>query len=387
MTDPLHNMASLAEQETRKVFVWDLFIRLFHWSLVLLVLVSGLTGFLGEEWWLDYHVWAGYGIGGLIIMRLVWGFVGSPYARFSSFTFSRTETVQFLKSLLSGQPSHYLGHNPAGALMVFALVLVLLGLTVSGLIVLGGQENQGVLAGLVPYFFGELFEELHELLAFLLLGLIGAHMIGVLVESRLSGDNLVRAMINGKKTGTSGGERPTSKLKSALLFALLAGLIAGGGSWAYRALADIPPSGLIEMSANKTYASECGDCHFAYHPSLLPANSWRKLMAGLSGHFGEDASLDKDTTQELSAWLQKYASERWDTEAANNLRQVAAADPLSITASAYWKQRHSEIAKSVFARKAIGSKGNCIACHKDARTGRFDDQQISIPPEQKEKEI
>jgi len=387
MTDRIDNMVSSGVREKREVLVWDLFVRLFHWSLVLLVLVTGFTGFLGEEWWLDYHVWAGYGIGGLILMRLVWGLVGSPYARFSSFIFSRTETVQFLKSLLSGKPAHYLGHNPAGALMVFALILVLLGLTVSGLIVLGGQENQGVLAGLVPSFVGELFEELHELLAFLLLGLIGAHMTGVLVESRLNGENLVRAMVNGKKTSRSGEERPTSKLKSASLFTLVVVLIAGAGGWVWRALAEMPPSGLIDMSTNKSYASECGDCHFAYHPSLLPANSWRKLMAGLSEHFGEDASLGKDTAQQLSVWLQKYASEQWDTEAATNLRRIATANPLSITASPYWKKRHSEISKSVFSRKAIGSKGNCIACHKDARTGRFDDQQISIPPEPKAKEI
>ncbi len=387
MDNLLHNLEKSPVKDVRTVLVWDLFVRLFHWSLVILVLITGITGFLGEEWWLDYHVWAGYGIGGLILARLIWGLVGSPYARFSSFIFSRAETLRFFKELLRGRPSHYTGHNPAGALMVFALVFVLISITISGLIVLGGQENQGVLAGVVPYFVGEVFEEIHEVLSFLLLALIGGHIIGVFVESRLSGDNLVRSMVTGTKESASPDEFKHSKLKSAFVFLTVLAVIVGSGGWVYVALAELPPNGLIKMTVNKTYATECGDCHFAYHPSLLPANSWHKLMTGLEEHFGEDASLDKDVSKGLSDWLQKYASEKWDTEAANNLRQLDLKNLISITATPYWKKRHSEIAKAVFARKSIGSKGNCIACHKDARSGRFDDQQISIPLNQKEKEI
>ncbi len=102
-------------------------------------------------------------------------------------------------------------------------------------------------------------------------------------------------------------------------------------------------------------------------------------MTGLADHFGEDASLDKQTTADIAAFLTAFASERWDTEAANNLRQVSAADPMRITATPYWVSRHEGIPRDVFSQKAVGSKGNCIACHKDASSGRFDDQKIEPP--------
>ncbi|HFC04949.1 MAG TPA: hypothetical protein ENJ55_04520, partial [Rhizobiales bacterium] len=126
-------------------------------------------------------------------------------------------------------------------------------------------------------------------------------------------------------------------------------------------------------------ASECGDCHMAYHPSLLPASSWIKLMAGLDDHFGEDASLDAVTVRNITDFLTRYSSEHWDSEAANNLRVVSARDPLRITGAPYWLRRHKEIAPAVFKQKNIGSKANCAACHSDAASGHFDDEKIAIP--------
>ncbi len=385
MTEKMENIVNSAHSGTgqldqvHRVRVWDLFVRLFHWLLVVLVSVTALTGFLGEEWWLDYHVWAGYAIAALLVLRLIWGFAGSPYARFSSFVFSARETLGFVWDLVRGRPGHYTGHNPAGALMVFALLAVLTALTVSGIVLLGGQENQGLLAGVVSYATGAFMRDIHEWLAWGLLGMIGAHIGGVLLEGYLSRENLVRAMVTGYKKAAPQHDAGYAKFRSALV-ALLAvvviGFVGGGASWT---LARIPASGLVSMPENPNYASECGDCHHAYHPSLLPEPSWKKVMTGLEDHFGEDASLDEDTVKEISRYLQTYASEKWDTEAANNLRLVSRKNPLAITASAYWKTRHSDIEEQVFARKKIGSKGNCIACHKDAASGRFDDQQINIP--------
>lgn len=102
-------------------------------------------------------------------------------------------------------------------------------------------------------------------------------------------------------------------------------------------------------------------------------------MTGLDDHFGEDASLDSDTIKTISAYLDKYASETWDTEAANNLRTVSLKNPLSITATPYWQRRHKGVDKNVFEQINIGSKGNCVACHRDADSGRFDDAAIAIP--------
>jgi hypothetical protein len=105
-------------------------------------------------------------------------------------------------------------------------------------------------------------------------------------------------------------------------------------------------------------------------------------MAGLDDHFGEDATLDAETTRNISAYLAEYSSETWDTEAANRLRRVSEKDPFRITASPYWVRKHSGIAPEIFSTPPVNSRSNCAACNGDAATGRFDDQQISIPQSQ-----
>ncbi|MCF6198620.1 MAG: cytochrome b/b6 domain-containing protein [Hyphomicrobiaceae bacterium] len=363
------------------VIVWDVFVRLFHWLLVVLVATTAITGFLGQEWWLNIHLWAGYGIGLMITLRLVWGFFGTNYARFSSFIFRPGKTYDFTRQLLRGKPDHYTGHNPAGALMVFALLLVLTGLTISGLIVLGGQEKQGILAGVISYALGSEVAEFHEIAAFLLLFMIAAHIGGVLLESYLSRQNLVRSMINGRKNVPLVKAAIAGKvvLVGKALFAIsIIAVMAGALVWS---LMRLPVSGFKVIKQNSAYASECGECHHAYHPSLLPESSWNKILTGLSDHFGEDASLDREVVKILNQYLKLNAARHWDTEAANNLRRVSAKDPLSITASPYWVLRHKDIDERVFKRNKIASKGNCIACHIDAGSGRFDDQMINVPDE------
>lgn len=367
------------------ILIWDLPLRLFHWLLVASVGAAAITGFLAPEWWLNVHRWAGYTIGFLIVFRILWGFWGSWYASFKSFLFAIPETVHHLQALAHGQPSHYAGHNPAGALMVFALLAILGALTISGLIVLGGQENIGVLAGFVDFRVGADLVAIHKILAIILLVLIGGHLMGVFAESFLSRENLVRAMITGRKSaGATAGIAVVSDgtaslpraVPRAAMIASCVGLAGAGISWW---LLRVPPSGYVVGAANASYVSECGDCHYAYHPSLLPASSWKKIMAGLADHFGEDASLDAKTEKDIADYLQAFSSERWDSEAANNFRRVSPGDPLRITATPYWKRRHKAIAKSVFSQKNVGSKGNCIACHADAMTGHFDDERIALP--------
>lgn len=359
--------------------VWDAGVRLFHWSLVGAVLVAAITGFIAPTWYQPWHVYAGYAVGGLVLFRLLWGFLGSAYARFASFVFSPRETLSHLRGLLRGEPSHYVGHNPAGALMVFALIGVLLLLVATGLFALGGQEKQGMLASFTSYDTGHAAKEVHELLAFALLLLIGGHLMGVILESRLSRENLVRAMLTGRKRNLSEAV-PHRHPAARPMVAVIAGvLIAAPIGYAAVRLAGLPPRGVPQLAANPAYATECGACHFAYHPSLLPAASWRQIMTGLGDHFGEDASLEEPLRSDLEAWLVASASEHWDTESANRLRLVAAEDPLRITATPFWVRKHNDVDAAAFRSKAVGGKGNCLACHKDAASGRFDDAMIGIP--------
>jgi cytochrome b len=365
------------QQDTMRV--WDLPTRLFHWVLVVAVAIATLTGYVSPEWWMGVHLWAGYVIVLLLVFRLVWGVFGSEYSRLTSFAHAPRQLGEHLRGLFLLRPPHYLGHNPTGAVMIAALMVVLTGLTVSGLIVLGGEEKQGPLAGVVYYVTGNTAKIVHSTLVDILLVMIAGHIIGAIVESLLMRENLIAAMITGRKRLPVGMTvpRPRRARPIAALCSVGGFAVISGGVLAY--LGTLPPTGWRPLTLPVVFTKECGACHWTYHPSLLPASSWRTLMQGLSDHFGEDASLDEEATAEITAFLLTNAAETWDTEAANRFRTVAANDPWRISATPYWVRKHQMIPETVFVRQGIGGKSNCIACHRDADSGRFDDQMIMIP--------
>jgi mono/diheme cytochrome c family protein len=128
---------------------------------------------------------------------------------------------------------------------------------------------------------------------------------------------------------------------------------------------------LQPATPNPTWAKECSACHIAYAPGLLPAASWRKLMAGLDKHFGTDASLTAPENQDVAAFLVANASKRW----------TSANAPLRITESAWFKSKHSakEVAPAVWKRASVKSPANCQACHGGAEKADFNERSIKIP--------
>jgi cytochrome b len=366
----------------RWVKVWDLPTRAFHWALVLLVAVGVLTGFVAPEWWMRIHIWSGYGLVALMAFRLVWGIFGPEYSRVVSFIYPPRHTIEHMRGLLLLRPPHYVGHNPTGALMVFALTGVLMTLVVTGLLVLGGEEKQGPLAAVIGYSVGSIAKPVHLWLTILLLGMVAFHILGVLTESLLTHDNLVRAIVTGWKKLPPTAPAPTPRSARPMLAAavLVVLAVAAGGALHWLSRLSPPPS-LRVLPPNVAYQKECGACHYALNPGLLPASSWAVLMTSLREHFGDDASLDAATTRSLASWLVSNAAETFDTESANRLRVVAPDDPYRITSAPYWARKHADIPPEVFARKSVGGKVNCNACHRDAESGRYDDQAIAIPKE------
>jgi cytochrome b len=170
----------------RPVLVWDVPVRVFHWLMVLSFAGAYLTA--ESERWRLLHVTLGYTMAGLVAFRLIWGVMGTRYARFSSFVRGPKAVVRYLGSLLRGQPEHHTGHNPAGALAIVALLVLALAVTASG----WGTYND---------MSGEWLEEVHEAAANLMLALVGVHIFAVLLSTWLHKENLVRAMITGRKPG------------------------------------------------------------------------------------------------------------------------------------------------------------------------------------------
>lgn len=132
---------------------------------------------------------------------------------------------------------------------------------------------------------------------------------------------------------------------------------------------------------NAQYQAECGTCHFAYQPGLLPATSWRKLMGSLSDHFGENAELDAQTQQELATYLEQNAAEQSTTRrSAKIIDSIHGETPLRISDVPYIRYKHGEIpARFITGNPQVRSLSNCAACHTRADTGSFSEREISIP--------
>ena len=179
---------------SQRTLVWDVPTRMFHWLLAISFAGAFLTA--ESERYRDIHVMLGYTLLGLIAFRLLWGFVGSRYARFRSFLFKPGEIVAYVTSLLKAKPAHYLGHNPAGSVAVYLLLALGIAVGISGVVVF---QDIG----------GDAWEELHEMASYAMLSVVGLHLAGVLASSVLHRENLVRAMITGFKSAQPNRRNPS----------------------------------------------------------------------------------------------------------------------------------------------------------------------------------
>ena len=179
----------------KTVRVWDPLVRVFHWTLVL----SFAIAWVSADEFDTLHFWAGYTIAALVAFRVVWGIIGTRHARFTDFIYRFSTVKSYLIDLAALRPKHYVGHNPAGGLMVVILLLSLGLLTFTGMASVA-IDGIGPLAGTwVESISGHWMEDVHEAVANLVLAFVLFHIAGVLVSSLVHGENLVRAMINGKK--------------------------------------------------------------------------------------------------------------------------------------------------------------------------------------------
>lgn len=181
------------------VQVWDRVVRIFHWGTVLGFVAAFVSGELRVS---TIHVLAGYVLCVLLAVRVYWGFRGGEYARFRSFIFPIGESLAYTRSIFKGHPRPFLGHNPAGALMVFALMGLLVLFFVSGFLTLGTIDFEGPLAFLGNIVSDETsytFRYVHKFLPIVGLVLVVLHVLGVAVACVQHNENLVRAMLTGKK--------------------------------------------------------------------------------------------------------------------------------------------------------------------------------------------
>ena len=191
MTKPATDMISAP--------VWDAFVRCFHWSLVSLFAISVASGKVGGEW-IVWHMRSGYAILALVVFRLIWGFVGGEYARYTSFLTGPVRGIKFAKGLLGKAPQHVIGHNPVGGWMVVVLLVLLA--TQAGLGLFSNDEiaTTGPLARYVSDETSITLMNRHRSIGDVLLILVGVHIAAVLFHVFVKKEGIVRAMLTGKKS-------------------------------------------------------------------------------------------------------------------------------------------------------------------------------------------
>jgi cytochrome b len=202
--------------------VWDIFVRLFHWSLVASILFAWWSGEQGGNW-MQWHMYAGYSVLGLVLFRLLWGFAGSHYARFSEFVRSPVHTVKYGLQLARRKEPHYIGHNPLGGWMVVLLLLLSAAQAGTGLFANDEIFTEGPLVHLVSYDLSVEITRWHKLIFDGLLIAIGLHLLGVFTHQVFKREKLIQAMLHGRKTaGVQEARYPFAPVMRGVALAILA---------------------------------------------------------------------------------------------------------------------------------------------------------------------
>lgn len=366
-----------------KSYIWPFVNRFSH---VLLIVFLATAYLLGDyKRLINYHVAFGYALGVVFLCRVVWGFIGPRYSKFKDFNFKLSDLMEYMLSVFTKNKEH-IGHNPASSFAILVMIVLTFLTIISGALAQGIEKNHGVLLFLHNEYFRymELFSGAHEFFANFLIAVIGIHIAGSLIDKFIKRSDAIDSMISGYK-------KTIEKIHIRLnifqkIFSILWILISIFSLYYIIFTKDnifIKSANVKQDYAllNKDFSKECGSCHIAYPPFLLPKKSWTLMMAGLENHFGDDASLDKVTNTSILAFLTQYSAENSTQESAFKILKSLKnnADTIAITKTPYWERRHSKIDKNIFASNEVKSKANCKACHAGIEKGIIEDSLIKIP--------
>jgi cytochrome b len=365
-----------------KVRVWDLPTRVFHWTFATACIVAWITG--DDARYTDIHLYSGYLAAALVLFRLVWGVVGGRYARFRQFIVGPRLIIEHLRHVTDHHYNHGAGHNPAGAVAVVIMLSLVLALSVTGMIVLGGEEHFGPLNGMFTIEQGDAVHTWHAWLAWAWLGIVVLHLSAVMVMGLLQRESLIFAMITGNKEGGLAEAEPKNSSRTGrILFALI---VIYSAVWFYPyllATKDKPYLPFVDTSLvqSQEWHDNCDSCHVPYHPSLLPAHSWQRLFDEEMHHFGEGLFLDIETMVILRDYAVKNSAEHSNREVSwRILKSLGPTEhPNRITETPYWIEVHKKIDEERFNTYPVYGKADCGACHRDADSGGFMNGGMFIP--------
>ncbi|MCK9455518.1 cytochrome b/b6 domain-containing protein [Sulfurimonas sp.] len=362
-----------------KSYIWSLPTRVFHWLFVVLILLAFLTD---DDKLLNYHAIIGYGILTLLVFRFFWGYLGPKYSRFKDFPMALRDIKEFISNIFSSK-QRYIGHNPIASYVMIGIFIVVFLTIITGILTFGIQEGKGLLSSLNSGFFKEmeLFEDIHEFLSSILIALIVLHLLGILSDRVLHAKHdTLNSIFSGYKVTKEDESIKLTIFQKLLATLFLAIFIA------FLLFNLITPSNPLIASSHKSvdykkqnelFVKECASCHTLYPPHTLPKRSWIALMSDLENHFEDDASLDEEDNKNILDFLLKNSAETSTQEVSVKiLNSIKNKDIIAITHTDFFKTRHKDISKEVFAHADVKSRANCKACHSDIEKGLIEDDKI-----------
>jgi cytochrome b len=197
--------------KTKSFLIWDLPTRIFHWLLTAGFIAASLISFLadGESNVFPYHAIIGLVLALMVVLRVIWGIIGTKYARFSSFLFGPRSVMDYLKGAVLGGGTRHIGHNPGSSWAIFAMLALVLGISGTGILLSLGNEA---------------FKEAHELMSYAMIAVVVAHVLGVIIHSVRHRENVTLSMVNGKKNCEPSFGIASARPIAAAVFLCLLGL-------------------------------------------------------------------------------------------------------------------------------------------------------------------
>ncbi len=374
------------------VYVWPTYTRIIHWliaSSFTLAFIFSLTENL-----LNLHVAVGIIFGLMLVYRIIWGFIGPQYAKFSTLKLSLKELkFYFVEKVKNRWREIPAGHNPASSW--FTLIVLGVGsvISITGLLLYGIQEGKGYLGFLNDHFYMymDLLFNIHMIASYVLLVWAIIHVAGVLVEQYYHKTNMMFAMVTGYKKA-KGKDSEAGKYKSGLtwIFLIISAMVffvSVDGRNNPFVVSKYAQHNYKHESF--TYYSQCGSCHKLYPPFMLPSSSWQRIKGGLSNHFGEEISPTMQKGENrislhdqtiIFNYLKNHSADTSTREISVKVMKSlnGARGRKSITKIQYWKDVHAGIPREVFKSKKVKRKANCFACHQNFDKGMMEDIDIHI---------
>lgn len=359
-------------------YIWSRVTRYFHWILVVCIAIAFISAEFENA--LLIHISFGVIAGGLLTFRLLWGFVGPFYALFYNFNFSVKELFYYFTKLFKDK-KRAAGHNPAASWATILLIFAGFFCTLSGVVLLGSQEDRGILSFLPPST-APLALQVH-IISKNIVGVVAIiHILGAMLEHFWHKSDTVTSMIHGYKK-IDAKPIKTTKFQNYLgAFAIVASIFTGLFSYFLPQVSIMTKnySSVVYKKDNPIFAKECSECHDLFSPTCMTKKMWKVTLSDKTDHFNEDLSKDVPHFENIKEYVLQNSAETSNSEISQGvIKTTLGKNKYRITKTRYWKDIHAQIPRNAYKHPNIKSKSNCIACHKNfGTTDYINDEDISL---------